>query len=385
MFQCFYLLIYVVSIFIVMTVSFADQAEMYYRDGLTALSQSEQEKALVAFQHEIDLDPTLANAHFSIGMLLKEQGLWKSARNALQNAVCADSGYIVAYCALGELQLEIFARVDQAISLLKKAKNIKPKDSQIRKWLGIAYFRKGQFQDALTELLSPVTIDSGDVQAMYMLGLTYMHLGNYGVAVQKFRVLIDKDPFHKQARFNLGNVYVRLGLMDQANAALQRFQEIDLEDKTLTLLQQRVDHDSKDVDAWYQLGRIHAKRRTWQEAIVPLGRCIALEKHSRGHEVLGFVYVNVEAYEEAAQHYAIAVQRDPENATYRNSLGSVYLMLEKYELATAQLEIASQFEQTNARIQLNLATAYQRVGNQILADQAHFRYQKLQLESTDDY
>ena len=109
----------------------------------------------------------------------------------------------------------------------------------------------------LTELLSSVTIDSGDVQAMYMLGLTYMHLGNYGVAVQKFRVLIDKAPFHKQARFNLGNVYVRLGLMDQANAALQRFQEIDLEDKTLTLLQQRVDHDSKDVDAWYQLGRIH--------------------------------------------------------------------------------------------------------------------------------
>ena len=359
--------------FYVMTVSFADQAEMYYRDGLTALSQSEQEKALVAFQHAIDLDPTLANAHFSIGMLLKEQGLWKSARNALQNAVCADSGYIVAYCALGELQLEIFARVDQAISLLKKAKNIKPKDSQIRKWLGIAYFRKGQFQDVLTELLSSVTIDSGDVQAMYMLGLTYMHLGNYGVAVQKFRVLIDKAPFHKQARFNLGNVYVRLGLMDQANAALQRFQEIDLEDKTLTLLQQRVDHDSKDVDAWYQLGRIHAKRRTWQEAIVPLGRCIALEKHSRGHEVLGFVYVNMEAYEEAAQHYAIAVQRGPENATYRNSLGSVYLMLEKYELAIAQLEIASQFEQPNARIQLNLATAYKRVGNQILADQAHFR------------
>ena len=380
----FYLFIYVISIFIITIISFAGQADVYYLNGLTSLSQNEKEKALVAFQHAVELDPTLANAHFSIGMLLKEKGVWQPARNALQNAVRADPDYIAAYCALAELQIEIFVQIDQAILLLKKANTIKQKDSQVHKWLGIAYFQKGQFRDALTELLSSVTVDSSDVKAMYMLGLTYTHLENYESAVQKFKMLIDKDPFHKQAHFNLGNVYVRLGLIDQANSILQRFQEIDLEDKTLTLLQQRVDRDSKDVDAWYQLGRIYSKRRKWQEAIAPLSRCIALEHHSRGHEVLGFVYVNMEAYDEAVQHYAIIVQLDPENSTYRNSLGSVYLMLEKYELAIKQLKIASQLEPSDARIQLNLSIAYQQMGNQKLADQAYFRHQKLQLGSTDD-
>ena len=385
MLRCLNLLICAIDIFIITTVSFADQAETYYREGLTALSQNEQEKALVAFQHAVGLDPTLANAHFSIGMLLKEQKSWQLARNALQNAVCADPDHIAAYYTLAELQIEIFAQIDQAILLLKKAKTIKLKDSQIHKWLGIAYFRKGQFQNALTELLFSVKIDSSSAQAMYTLGLIYMHLGNYEAAVQKFKVLIDKDPFHKQAHFNLGNAYMRIGLIDQANSTLRRFQEIDLEDKALTLLQQRVDRDSKDVDAWYQLGKIYSKRRKWQQAIAPLDRCIALEHHSRGHEVLGFVYINMEAYEEALQHYAIVVQFDPKNSTYRNSLGSVYLTMKKYELAVEQLEVASQLEPFDARIQLNLATAYQQMGNQKLADQAYFRHQKLQLENADNY
>ena len=268
---------------------------------------------------------------------------------------------------------------------MKKAKTIKPKDSQIHKWLGIAYFREGQFQNALTELFFSVKIDSSSAQAMYTLGLIYMHLGNYEAAVQKFKVLIDKDPFHKQAHFNLGNAYMRMGLINQANSTLRRFQEIDLEDKALTLLQQRVDRDSKDVDAWYQLGKIYSKRRKWQQAIAPLDRCIALEHHSRGHEVLGFVYINMEAYEEALQHYAIVVQFDPKNSTYRNSLGSVYLTMKKYELAVEQLEVASQLEPFDARIQLNLATAYQQMGNQKLADQAYFRHQKLQLKNADNY
>ena len=138
MFRCLNLLICAIDIFLIITVSFADQAETYYREGLTALSQNEQEKALVAFQHAVGLNPTLANAHFSIGMLLKEQESWKLARNALQNAVCADPDYIAAYDTLAELQIEIFAQIDQAILLLEKAKTIKPKDSQIHKWLGIA-------------------------------------------------------------------------------------------------------------------------------------------------------------------------------------------------------------------------------------------------------
>lgn len=379
-----FILTYIVSVFISPVASFAGQAEIFYRNGLTALSQNEREKALVAFQHAVELDSTLANAHFSIGMLLKEQGLWGPARSALQNAIDADPDYIAAYCALGDLQIEVFAQIDQAISLFKKAKTIKPKDSKIHKWLGIAYFRKGQFQNALAELISSVAIDSTERQSMYMLGLTYTHLENYEVAIQTFKMLIDKDPFHKQACFSLGNVYVRLGLMGQANAALQRFREIDLEDETLTLLEQRVDRDTKDVDAWYQLGRIYAGRRKWQEAIASLEKCIAFDHQSRGHEILGFVYVNLEAYEEAVHHYSIIVQLDPRNSTYRNSLGSVYLMQEKYELAIEQLEVAARLEPSDARIQLNLASVYQKVGNQKLAGQAYFRYQELQQENADD-
>ena len=66
MFRCLNLLICAIDIFIITTVSFANQAETYYHEGLTALSQNEQEKALVAFQHAIGLDPTLANAHFQL-------------------------------------------------------------------------------------------------------------------------------------------------------------------------------------------------------------------------------------------------------------------------------------------------------------------------------
>ena len=84
-----------------------------------------------------------------------------------------------------------------------------------------------------------------------------------------------------------------------------------------------------------------------------------------------------EHYQKASQHYQLAVELRPENATYRNSLGSVYLKMDCPKLAIQQLEIAAELEPQNEKIFNNLAIAYQQTDQNELAESTYIRYQKL--------
>ncbi|MAT74022.1 hypothetical protein CMK14_02560 [Candidatus Poribacteria bacterium] len=359
-----------------------------YQQGLNFLAKNQKQQALKAFQRAVAQDSTLANAHFSIGMLKKEQEQWLSAKSALKRAIEADPDYIAPYCALAELQIEVFAQVLAAINLLKtrlgviQIGSISPHDTtkiyQLRKWLGIAYFRNGQFQKAEAELAAANQSDLTDLQTAYILGITLVRIGDLSAAAQKFEDLISRDPFHKKAYFSLGNVYRQLGQPDLAHRTLQRFQEIDLEDERIAHLEQVVKQYPTHVDAWSQLGRIYTKRQQWEKAITALQQLVALvPTNPAAHEALGFVYFNKGDYRQAGQHYQQIVQLSPDNATYRNSLGSIYLMLEQYQEAIQQLKVAAELAPENPEIYRNLATAYQQAGEKKLAEETSWQYQKL--------
>ena len=359
-----------------------------YQQGLKFLAKNQKQQALKAFQRAVAQDSTLANAHFSIGMLQKEQEQWLSAKSALKQAIEADPDYIAPYCALAELQIEVFAQVPAAINLLQtrlgvvQIRSISPNDTtkihQLRKWLGIAYFRNGQFQKAQAELAAANQSDLTDLQTAYILGITLVRMGDLSAAAQKLEDLISRDPFHKKAYFSLGNIYRQLGQPDLARQTLQRFQEIDLEDERVVHLEQVVKQYPAQVDAWSQLGRIYTKRQQWEKAITALQQFVALvPTNPAAHEALGFVYFNTGDYRRAGRYYQQIVQLSPDNATYRNSLGSIYLMLEQYQEAIQQLKVATELAPENPGIYRNLATAYQQAGEEKLAEEASWQYQKL--------
>ena len=93
--------------------------------------------------------------------------------------------------------------------------------------------------------------------------------------------------------------------------------------------------------------------------------------------MLGYIYLQTEAYPEALEVYGGLVEVHPERAVYRNSLGIVYMMQKKPRQAIAQFETATRLDTTNPQLYRNLANAYRQVGEQVKAEQAYRRYRSL--------
>ena len=346
-------------------ISAQETAYTNYKQGIELLNQNQKTEALQYFQKAVDQDPNLANAHFLIGMLMKEKEKWIDARSALELAIVADPKYAAPYIELAKLKINIFSQIPETISLLKKMVDASIKISadntvELRKWLGIAYFRDGQFQRAKTEFDTILTDGKFDPYSVYLLSLSLIQLGDFQKAERQLRVLVENEPFHKKAHFSLGN------------------QEIDLEDEKIIYLEQSIRANPSQASAWLELGRIYSRRQQWSVAVSILNRLLDLAPTNPiSHEVIGLCYLMDEHYQKASQHYQLAVELRPENATYRNSLGSVYLKMDCPKLAIQQLEIAAELEPQNEKIFNNLSIAYQQTDQNELAESTYIRYQKL--------
>ena len=106
--------------------------------------------------------------------------------------------------------------------------------------------------------------------------------------------------------------------------------------------------------------------------------CLAIAPHDeKASELLGYIYLQTEAYPEALEVYGGLVEAHPESAIYRNSLGIVYMMLKKPRQAIGQFEAATRLGTTNPQLYRNLANAYRQIGERAKAEQAYRRYRSL--------
>ncbi|MBI1923604.1 tetratricopeptide repeat protein, partial [Candidatus Poribacteria bacterium] len=200
------------------------QAVLSYDEGMQALLRQDDEKALAAFQRAVALEPSLANAHYALGMLYKKQERWTEGVRAFQHAITADANYIEPYCELGGVYLEALAQVAEATLLLQKAIQVDPHHARARQLLGTAYLRQNRADAAIQELQRAVELNPSDTQALYLLGLAYLQQGKFDAASLRLKQTVEQNPFHAKAYFSLGNCYMRMGRAEEGQEALRTFE-----------------------------------------------------------------------------------------------------------------------------------------------------------------
>ena len=162
---------------------------------------------------------------------------------------------------------------------------------------------------------------------------------------------------------------------DRAAAALCTFEKLTREEEQLTILQRLILDNPQSLQRRYQLAELHIKRKEWRLAIVELKACLALfPNDEKASELLGYIYLQTEAYVDALDVYGPLVESDSESAVYRNSLGIAYMMLKKTRQAITHFETAVCLNTTNPQLYRNLANAYRQIGEQAKAEQAYQRY-----------
>lgn len=351
-----------------------DEAARAYQAGLQARARGDDHNAFVAFQRAVELDPTRAEAHYEIGVLYGKQSQWKPAINALQAAINLTPDFVDAHVRLGEAHLIGMASAKDATEPLQRALLLQSDHSRARRLLGDAYLRQNRIDDAIHHLKQLVQ----DTKARYLLGLAYFQKEDFTQAIPHFEAVIRRESRHAKAHFNLGNCYLRTGKVTEGRAALRTFEKLTREEEQLASLQRLIHNDPQRLQPRYELAELFIKRTEWELATTELKAGLAIAPHDeKASELLGYIYLQTEAYPEALEIYGDLVEANPENAIYRNSLGIVYMMQKKPRQAISQFETATRLGTRNPQLYRNLANAYRQIGEQVKAEQAYRRYRSL--------
>ena len=345
-----------------------------YESGVQALTRGEDHNAFAAFQQAVKLDASLADAHYQLGVLHGKQSQWKPAIDALQMAIKLTPDFADAYVRLGEAYLIGTANAKDAIDPLKRALQLRPDLSHAHRLLGDAYLRQNRIEDAIHHL-KQATEDS---EARYLLGFAYFQTENFIEAIPHFEAVIKRQKRHAKAHFNLGNCYLRTGKIAEGRAALRAFETLTREEEQSNTLRRLILDNPQRLQPRYQLAELHIKRTEWELASTELKACLTIKPHDeKASELLGYIYLQTDAYPEALEVYGPLIEAHPESAIYRNSLGITYMMLKKPRQAITQFETAIRLNTMNAQLYRNLANAYQQIGEQEKAEQAYQRYRNL--------
>jgi tetratricopeptide (TPR) repeat protein len=161
--------------------SFLEKGKLLYHDD-------KDSEAAEAFQQAISLDPTLAEAHFRLGLALE----------SLNKADEAEKQYKFA--------------VEGYKKYFENEEN--EKDSEAHYDLGQTYSGLRQYSDAIREFRQAVKIRTDDPDIYFDLGMAHTKLAQYSEAANAFSKSLEIDPEYYRAQ----------DALDEAKEGMKRIQ-----------------------------------------------------------------------------------------------------------------------------------------------------------------
>ncbi|MEG5064186.1 tetratricopeptide repeat protein [Microcoleus sp. B3-A4] len=155
------------------------KAIRYYNLGVVLEAVGERSQAIRAYQEAIKLDPQNIQAYNNLGNIIAQAGEIEQAESVYRQAIAANSGHFGGYLNLGNL-LMLRKQTDDAITAYETALKLKPRDpdilnnlglafqakndiAQSYSYLGYAFYRQRQYDQAISYFQKCLEIQTGDV------------------------------------------------------------------------------------------------------------------------------------------------------------------------------------------------------------------------------
>jgi len=181
-------------------------------DSAFPLARKAAEKAL-------SLDSTLAEAHTTLGLILKSTGEWEPAAVEFRRSLALDSTYATGHQWYAEV-LIITGRVRDAVAQLERARDLEPLSPVINAELGYALGLAGRYQEGILAGRRAVELDSTLWTGHAFLAFTHAFAGEYPAAVAGFQRAVrlgqGLDPLLGALAFSLA----KTGQMDSARKVI---------------------------------------------------------------------------------------------------------------------------------------------------------------------
>jgi DNA-binding winged helix-turn-helix (wHTH) protein/TolB-like protein len=174
-------------------------------------------QAKAAAQKAIELDPTLAGPHCSLGLIaMNFDWDWAGAEREYRKAIELNPNYATAHHWYAEF-LITQGRVDESLVEIKRAHELDPLSSIINTDTGKILYYSRRYDEAIDQLHKTMVIDPDFMPAHQWLGQVYTQKGRYDEAIAEFEV----DLTWKQNPWYLSLIGGALGVGGRQDEALK--------------------------------------------------------------------------------------------------------------------------------------------------------------------
>ncbi|MBF0448664.1 MAG: tetratricopeptide repeat protein [Magnetococcales bacterium] len=289
-----------------------------------------------------------------------QQGRLDNAEALYRRVLAIQSQNMDALHLLGMVH---FARndLDEAQRCISKALERNPQSVIILVNLGHVLCGAKRYEQALTYFQQAVLLDASFADAYFGMGRIHEAQERVEQAVKYYQATLERQKNHLKAHVNLGRLYLRLNQLMRAFSHLEQA-------KSLTPVNGRVDIDLTKAKKqlailfWQQAGE-HMKEERWQQTTDLLNKSIALAPDfAEARNDMGNLLQAMGRFEEALEHYRIALDNHPGFAIAHNNMGNALVQLNRSE---ASIEHYHQALEINPGFLVacdNLARALQKMG-----------------------
>ena len=315
-------------------------ARVYLRTGAAG-------RAIPALNRLLEADPEEGEAVALLAEALEGAGRPGDAVSLLEGAVRTQPAFLSPLAELYERQ----ERWEEAAGAYEQAVVRNPRSLELKLRLSVALLSWGQAGRAgrALELLEQVReARPADPRVLYLVSQAQRSAGKLEAAEQTARVLMTVAPSLISGPYLLAQI---LNDRDQYAEAIK-------------VLEEARTRFPDDVSLPFEMGAIYEQQKRYAEAERQFRDVIARDpRHAPALNYLGYMLADRgERLEEAIALISRALQVEPDNGSYLDSLGWAYFKANRLDLAEANLRKAAAVRLTSSAVQDHLGDLLFRLG-----------------------
>jgi eukaryotic-like serine/threonine-protein kinase len=184
-------------------------------------------RAKAAAAKALELDPTLAEPHASLGLLRAGcERDWDGAEREFRLAIERNAGYANAHHWYAATVLVPKARFDEAAAETQRAQELDPLSLMVSSKVAEASYFAGRYDLAMEQLKKTFELDPNSFVAHHILGMIYERKGMYAQAQAEFETTRRLNPGFLAAVVSLGHIYALQGKTIEARKILAEMESI---------------------------------------------------------------------------------------------------------------------------------------------------------------
>jgi tetratricopeptide (TPR) repeat protein len=275
--------------------------------GMAYRAQGTQEmlaEAVAEFRQALEIKPDFTPAHFYLAHVYLDLGRPARAKEELEAALTQAPKNPQFLASLGEAQRQL-KEPAKAVETIRQALAADPSLAEARYYLGLALFDLGKTEDAIKELEQVLRSAPGRPEACLALGTVYNQANRFDDAINVLTQGTRVDPSRPDLRIQLARAYRSKGLLDKAEAELNRAQPTP----NSALAASYVEHQQLEVDLYVERGLIKMKRGQPVAAADAFKKVLAMDpSHGPSNRYLAEVYLQQGQFKLASEHAARAAK-----------------------------------------------------------------------------